>query len=213
MSEETVGQDEILETEEENADLAAGGTDEGGAEDGGAETEDTTADTAGLQATIDEQAARIEELEGIVATVTGERDSATAQLADLTARVGTLERDVRLEQARTRIAATAVGEGVVLAPAAVEVMACVEVDPTPANQQALTAHLLENGGKLLTVPVGEKPGLTASAPNGGTAAASDDEFFAGKTPKAVKDCKQIMATSGCSAAEAYKQWIDNGMHA
>lgn len=166
---------------------------------------------SGLQASLTERdekmtglTAQVEDLTGKLATAEAERDEAVGRLGQIEQRLAELEHQAKLTEATARIAATA-PEGQQFTDQALAIAATAEIDPTPEHTQALMAHLSENSGRMATVPVGEKPGLTATAPNGGE---TEEAWLAGKAiPEQTKDrVKVIAASSGIGLRAAYDKY-------
>jgi hypothetical protein len=144
-----------------------------------------------------------------VASLTEECDGYKAQLGSLETRMAELENASKLAQAKQEIGATARAKCQHLTPGAIDLMATARVFPTPENMQALQAHLLDNGGALMTVPPPDKDkGLTATAP---TEEMSDEQWLEAKpiTDAAKAEVRRIMARDGVKASAAYGKYLKN----
>lgn len=131
-----------------------------------------------------------------------------AQLKTISAALAEAQAGQALAAAQERLAATAVGDGRRLSPAAVAIMATAEVHPTPENMQAVTAHILAHGGQLETMPIGDKPALTLLATAGQV---TDEEWLTAYhiADDAKAAVRRLAAKKSIGLRAAYDEYLKN----
>lgn len=168
--------------------------------------EGLTAERDELKAQTETLTTERDELKEQAEALTGEADTAKETIEKLEGRVVVLEEETALADAKESIAATALKNGQQLAPQAVALMATARVKPTEDNLKALQDHLMENGGRLLTVPLPDKDkGLTATA----SEKLTDEEWLEAKpiTDAAKASVRRLMDRKGLAAPDAYQEYL------
>ena len=192
-------------------------TEEGEDTGGETETDETTESGDGAGDTAEVLLKRVEAAEAETKEAQAAYEKAVNDLGvkekeneDLGARLTTLEAERDEAKAHEEIAATDLGDNKRYAPAAIDLLVKQRLNPGAESAKAIEAHMVEHGGMMATVIVGEYPSLTATGATAGDL--SDDEFWAVKKAEIPEDTiaetEQLVASESIGFRAAYNRVID-----
>ena len=126
------------------------------------------------------------------------------ELATVAATTGELQTQLRKTKLEETIRATVFG-GKAPAPAAVDVLVALQMNPCEDTVKATMAHLAEHDGQIALVEFGERPGISATDGSGG-----DEELWMrqkGLASDAEARVRAIAKEKSCGLRDAYPHYL------
>ena len=193
---------EGVETEEEWVALTATFAEEKGEDDnkdkGGEES---------LEKQLADAQAKVGELEQSVAEEQKAKDEALAATQKQGERIDVLERENKESKLNEEIAAVDLGDNKRYSPAARALLVAVQISPGEESIKAMQAHMIEHGGSMDMVIMGEVGAVNATIATGEL---SDEQWFEQKqiTDETKEEVRKIAATEKIGLRQAYNQIIE-----